>query len=87
MTRPKQHRHHDRKVALYQRFLGELGIETPELQRLFGEEITRLSAQDFAVYRDSNFFAPDTWTDEQIRVFRKMLARAAAKVKRQNTTP
>ena len=74
MAQPKHDRNTDHKTALYRRFLSELGIETPALPRLFAEEILHLSPEDFAIYKEGNFFAPERWTEERIGVHRTMRA-------------
>ena len=75
MARPDLNKDDARKTALYRRFMTEVGIDTPTLQRLFAEEILHLSPEDFAVYKASDFFTPDTWTPEQVGVFRNMIGR------------
>lgn len=75
-----------KKHSLYQRFLGELGVSTPELQELFAQEVRGLTREELLILKDSDFWKPETWTKEQERIFIKMLARAAVKAKRQHET-
>jgi hypothetical protein len=69
----------------YRQFLRDVGVGTPELQRLFGEEVRNLSRVELLALKHSDFFHPATWTKEQQVVFKKMLDRAAVKAKRQGT--
>ncbi len=72
-------------LTLYHRFRAELGVTTAELQELFAQEVKGLTSEELHRLKESDFFSPTTWTQEQERVFTKMLARAAVKAKRRNS--
>jgi hypothetical protein len=69
-------------LRLYHRFRAEIGVSTAELQELFAQEVKGLTHEELLVLKESDFYAPKTWTKEQERIFLKMLARAAMKAKR-----
>jgi len=69
-------------LSLYHRFQAEIGVSTAELQELFAQEVKELTREELLILKESDFFAPKTWTKEQEGIFIKMLARAAMKAKR-----
>jgi len=82
MTRLKHDPQSDPKTALYRRFLGEPGVETPEFQELFAQEVLTLTHAEQLILKDNDFSVPDRWTEEARAIYTKMLARAAVKAKR-----